>query len=261
MNIDNTSTVKKNSRFILSRRHQKGQVAIFVALIFQVIFVFFALLINVGLLVHHKINLQHSADLAAYYGAMKQAEGLNAIAHVNFQIKQAWKLLTWRYRVLGTFGFTNGNNGQSQIFPYEYRSGGFLWNALNANSNLSTNGNDNFRCASLQLPNGTQLGVQDIPFFCIGHAGFSSWPSGESNCRLSCSDFSQASLIATLPNATNNNIPFGGNVAAGINAAINQVNINLADKCNRIHVKRVTSTLDNFVTFQRRNVLVADYHT
>src|SRR5688500_17817747 len=98
----------KKSRIVLTRKNQKGQVAIFVALIFQVVFVFFALMINVGLLIHHKINLQHSTDLAAYYGTMKQAEQFNAIAHINFQMRQAWKLLTWRYRVLGTFGFTGG---------------------------------------------------------------------------------------------------------------------------------------------------------
>ena len=81
-------------------RNRKGQVAIFVALIFQILFLFFAMVINVGLLVHHKINLQNAVDLAAYYGAMKQAEGMNAIAHSNYQIRQSWKLLTWRYRGL-----------------------------------------------------------------------------------------------------------------------------------------------------------------
>lgn len=80
--------------------------AIFFALIFQVLFVLFAMVINVGLLVHHKINLQNSADLAAYYGAMKQAEMMNAIGHVNYQIRQGWKLLVWRYRVLGQGGDT-----------------------------------------------------------------------------------------------------------------------------------------------------------
>jgi len=85
-------------------RNRKGQVAIFIALLFQVLFLFFAMIINVGLLVHHKINLQNSVDLAAYYGASKQAEVLNAIAHVNYQIRQSWKLLTWRQRVLGTAG-------------------------------------------------------------------------------------------------------------------------------------------------------------
>ena len=57
--------------------------------------------LNVALVVHDKINLQNSVDLAAYYGAMKQAQTLNAIAHINYQIRQSWKLFAWRYRVFG----------------------------------------------------------------------------------------------------------------------------------------------------------------
>jgi hypothetical protein len=93
-------------RLLISRhlKNSKGQVALFVALIFQVLFVFFAMIVNVGLLVHHKINLQNSVDLAAYYGAMKQAEMLNAIGHVNYQIRQSFKLLTFRYQQLGSAG-------------------------------------------------------------------------------------------------------------------------------------------------------------
>lgn len=85
--------------------NQRGQVAIFVALIFQVLFVFFAMVVNIGLLVHHKINLQNSVDLAAYYGAMKQAEVLNAIAHINYQIRQSWKLMVFRHRHIGMGGY------------------------------------------------------------------------------------------------------------------------------------------------------------
>lgn len=81
--------------------------AIFVALIFQVLFVFFAMAINIGLVVHDKINLQNAVDLAAYYAAQRQAEMLNAIAHQNYQIRQSYKLLAWRYRVLGTAGRTD----------------------------------------------------------------------------------------------------------------------------------------------------------
>jgi len=85
-------------------KKESGQVALFVALSFQILFVFFAMIINIGLLVHHKINLQNSVDLAAYYGASKQAEMMNAISHVNFQIRQAYKLLMFRYHSLGTAG-------------------------------------------------------------------------------------------------------------------------------------------------------------
>lgn len=78
--------------------------AIFVALIFQVLFVAFAMAINIGLVVHDKINLQNSVDLAAYYAAQKQAEQLNIIAHQNYMIRQSFKLLSWRYNVLGSSG-------------------------------------------------------------------------------------------------------------------------------------------------------------
>jgi hypothetical protein len=84
--------------------NQRGQSAILVAMIFNVLFVFFAMAINVALVVHDKINMQNSADLAAYYVASKQAEILNVIAHENYMIRQSWKLLGWRYRVLGTMG-------------------------------------------------------------------------------------------------------------------------------------------------------------
>ena len=82
------------------RLHPTGQLSIFVVLIFQALFILFAMSLNVALVVHDKINLQNSVDIAAYYGAMKQAEMMNAIAHINYQIRQSWKLLVWRYRVL-----------------------------------------------------------------------------------------------------------------------------------------------------------------
>lgn len=103
--------LRRQSRHVFG--NQKGQVALFIALIFQVLFVFFAMMINVGLLVHHKINLQNSVDLAAYYAAAKQAETLNAIAHTNYQIRQSWKLLNFRMRQLGSYG----DNYQLYRFP------------------------------------------------------------------------------------------------------------------------------------------------
>jgi len=142
-------------------RNRKGQVAIFIALIFQVLFLFFAMIINVGLLVHHKINLQNSADLAAYYGAMKQAEMMNAVGHVNYQIRQSWKLLSWRYRQLGTAGDYN-------IHPY---------NKLRKVIEGDIEG----------LPVGSTPARQqyyDAPAFCITFAPFSPMPSAsESTCK------------------------------------------------------------------------------
>ncbi len=83
---------------------ERGQASILIAIIFQVLFVFFAMVINVGLLVHDKINLQNSTDIAAYYAAMKQAEVLNSMAQLNYQIHQSWKLFNWRLWVLADAG-------------------------------------------------------------------------------------------------------------------------------------------------------------
>lgn len=259
MNTTTTVTKKNKSRFVLTRQNQKGQVAIFVALIFQVIFIFFALLINVGLVVHHKINLQHSVDLAAYYGAMKQAESMNAIAHVNFQMRQAWKLFTWRYRVLGTFGFqksTSGGINAKLDFPFEARSSatnefryfGSFGKYGDSAATAYVNGNDNGipdektnpaqTCSSLLATNpsyrvdGAAIGPHDVPFFCIGHSGIKEWPQTESNCQLDCTIFSEARVISALPGlATAMNTPFGQNTAAATNALISNVNGLIGRQC------------------------------
>ena len=102
----------------------KGQIAIFVVLIFQVLFVFFALALNVALVVHDKINLQNSVDLAALYGAQKQAELLNVLGHINFQMRQNYKLLAWRYRVLGSLSFDEGPYRREEYWCPFSRSGG-----------------------------------------------------------------------------------------------------------------------------------------
>ncbi|HVK61361.1 MAG TPA: Tad domain-containing protein, partial [Bdellovibrionales bacterium] len=85
-------------------QNEAGQMSVFVALIFQVLFVFFAMVVNIGMAVHDKINLQNAVDLGTYYAAQRQAEILNEIAHINYQIRQDYKLLVWRYRVLGMLG-------------------------------------------------------------------------------------------------------------------------------------------------------------
>ncbi len=105
-----------NSAWLRGKRHEVlhglrrvignelGQMSIFLALVFQVLFVFFAMVINIGLLVHDKINLQNAVDLGAYYAAQRQADILNEIAHLNYSIRQDYKLLAFRYSVIGTLG-------------------------------------------------------------------------------------------------------------------------------------------------------------
>ena len=62
------------------------------------------MVINIGMVIHDKINLQNAVDLAAIYAAQRQAETLDAMAHINYQIRQSYKLLAWRYLILGNLG-------------------------------------------------------------------------------------------------------------------------------------------------------------
>ncbi|MBL7670211.1 MAG: Tad domain-containing protein [Bdellovibrionaceae bacterium] len=137
-------------------RNTQGQMAIFVALIFQVLFLFFAMVVNVGLLVHHKINLQNSVDFAAYYGAMKQAESMNAIAHINYQIRQSWKLLAWRYRIIGSAGTTEVGNPPYRLF--------------------SSSLNDAYEDSPMDP-------ASEAPAFCVAYTPFEEVPPQESLCK------------------------------------------------------------------------------
>lgn len=214
----------KRWNFTLSRRNQKGQIAIFVALIFQVIFIFFAVLINVGLLVHHKINLQQSTDLAAYYGAMKQAEIMNAISHVNFQMRQAWKLLTWRYRIVGTFGFRDTDGvtpAQKLTFPLEIALGNTTPTTF-IGANATT----------VKCP-GIGLNILDVPFFCAGHAGFQGWSNpNENNCRVNCDQLNSVSTrIPAVLTTGGFDSQFTGGVIGAVNVALTQANQNILNIC------------------------------
>lgn len=237
----------KKAKFILSRQNQKGQVAIFVALIFQVIFVMFALLINVGLLVHHKINLQHSTDIAAYYGAMKQAESLNAIAHINFQIRQAWKLLAWRYRIMGTFGIIRSGAADQQIYPF---------NAAATPSPYKYNGPDATQCAS---PAGAS--IQDLPYLCPGHAGLKDWPAQtENHCQMSCSNFNVARDIKHISSVGGQSI-FGESFGVTLDASIDNVNKNLTDLClnlSKFSVEMIAKFLMSYIHEVRPRKLTID---
>ena len=204
-----------------------GQVAIFVALIFQIVFILFALMINVGLLIHHKINLQQSTDLAAYYGAMKQAEMLNVVSHVNFQIRQSFKLMTWRYRILGTFGMEKDTGIPMSLAIEKIGANAAATYKYNPAAEIS-------KCAI----GSDQLGLQDIPFMCLAHYGFKEYPNGVGNtetfCKLNCSKLDQIPLVLPdLPvlssGATNG---WGSGITDSINSALINANTKIRDSCN-----------------------------
>jgi hypothetical protein len=74
--------------------------------------------INVGMMVSAKINLQNAADAAAYAGASVQAQHLNQIGYLNYELRRNYKELLFKYYSVGNFGsFRFVNNIRTQPNP------------------------------------------------------------------------------------------------------------------------------------------------
>ncbi len=183
-------------------KNEKGQMAIFIALFFQVIFVFFAMAINMGLVIHDKINLQNAVDIAAYYGAAKQAEVLNQIGHINYQMRQNYKLFVWRYRVLGTLGNKN--------HPLMY----LQWNV----------GNRALRPDEPSWDPDSPSPAEVLPTVCVAHSVFRETveldPDAASVCRENYSDLP----AVDPPSPPGGAVPGSSNLPAAFEFLQNQLN-------------------------------------
>lgn len=96
------------------RLGESGQSTLFVGMSLGLFVVFFAFVINIGMLVNAKINLQNAADLAAYAGASVQARQLNHIGWLNYEMRRALKKYLFRYYVIGNIAmepFPRNNPG------------------------------------------------------------------------------------------------------------------------------------------------------
>tara|TARA_R110002072_G_scaffold1989_3_gene16520 strand:+ start:83998 stop:86703 length:2706 start_codon:yes stop_codon:yes gene_type:complete len=80
---------------------EEGQLSIFMGMTLLVIVSFLAFIINVGLFVKAKINLQNAVDAAAYSGASVQARQLTNIAWLNWEMRNTYKEWMFKYYVLG----------------------------------------------------------------------------------------------------------------------------------------------------------------
>lgn len=101
-------------------RGQSGQVSIMLAMMMMTFLLFFCFVINTGMLVHAKINLQNAVDLAAYAGAAAQGRQLNHISYLNYEMRRQYKKLLFRYYVMGNMAQAsfprNGPNPVGRLF-------------------------------------------------------------------------------------------------------------------------------------------------
>ncbi len=83
------------------RAGERGQISIFFASSLIVLISIIAFVINIGLFVKAKINLQNATDASAYAGAAVQARMLNRIGFMNWEMRNNYKEWMFKYYVLG----------------------------------------------------------------------------------------------------------------------------------------------------------------
>ncbi len=121
-------------------------------------FLFLAFVLNTGMLVNAKINLQNAADLAAYAGAAVQARQLNDIGYLNYEMRRVYKKFLFRYYVVGNAtipSFPKAGVGPTSG-PARFMVNRFGTNGGQANLGVPSTcvtflPNDNF-CSMVSLP-------------------------------------------------------------------------------------------------------------
>lgn len=106
---------------VTKRTCQKGQISIFFSASLVVLISIIAFVINVGLFVKAKINLQNATDASAFAGAAVQSRQLTNIAYLNWEMRNVFKEWMFKYYVIGNLNITdvmNASPGASGIMNF-----------------------------------------------------------------------------------------------------------------------------------------------
>jgi hypothetical protein len=82
-------------------QNENGQITIFFASSLIILITVLAFVVNIGLFVKAKINLQNATDASAYAGASVQSQQLTRIAYLNWEMRNVFKEWMYKYYVLG----------------------------------------------------------------------------------------------------------------------------------------------------------------
>ncbi len=173
-----------------------------------------AFIINVGLFVKAKINLQNAVDAAAFSGAATQARQLTNIAYVNWEMRNTYKEWMFKYYVLGQMALTKGGpeNGLTDGNLAGSGNVSFLLRGTPVAGNVSTGGAgfDLYNVPSICVHNNSSTDIcplyalPGIPRFpAIGVAGISEIHESFVNKLVeekgeNCSARTQINFLAAL---------------------------------------------------------------
>ncbi len=164
-----------------------------------------AFIINVGLFVKAKINLQNATDAAAFSGAATQARQLTNIAYANWELRNTYKEWMFKYYVLGQLGIVptkilpalgSNSNMDFTVKSDLYGTNADQYDKYNLPSICIHNGSGKNICASYKIP-----GIPRFPS--IGVAGISEIHEGFVNSLVNekakdCSSRSRINFLAAL---------------------------------------------------------------
>ena len=94
--------VAKRNQIMALNNSQRGQISIFFSASLVVFISIIAFVINVGLFVKAKINLQNATDASAFAGAAVQSRQLTKIAYLNWEMRNIYKEWMYKYYVVGS---------------------------------------------------------------------------------------------------------------------------------------------------------------
>jgi len=90
-------------------RNEQGQLSIFLGISMLIVVTFIAFIVNIGLFVKAKINLQNAVDASAWSGAAVQARQLSNIGYLNWEMRNIYKEWMFKYYVLGHLSLNKTN--------------------------------------------------------------------------------------------------------------------------------------------------------
>lgn len=105
--------MKKQVFTFIFLKNTRGQVSIFFSTTVVVMITFIAFIVNIGMFVKAKINLQNATDAAAYAGASVQARQLTNIAYMNWEMRNVYKEWMFKYYVLGGLNLPSVSTGST----------------------------------------------------------------------------------------------------------------------------------------------------
>lgn len=102
--------VTKSNHKVALIQNEQGQISIFFSASLVVMISIIAFVINIGLFVKAKINLQNATDAAAFSGAAVQARQLTKIAYLNWEMRNIYKEWMYKYYVVGNLNIADVEN-------------------------------------------------------------------------------------------------------------------------------------------------------